>query len=61
MTQIKIDKEKCVGCGTCVETCPVNLYAMDGDKAAFVGDVDDCLICRACEAACPAAAIEVIE
>lgn len=61
MTEIKIDKEKCVGCGTCVDTCPVSLYQMDGDKAKFVGDTADCLICRACEAACPAAAIEVVE
>ena len=23
--EIVIDEEKCVGCGTCVEVCPVNL------------------------------------
>ena len=25
---IKIDEEKCVGCGTCVEVCPVNLLEL---------------------------------
>lgn len=61
MVEVKIDKEKCVGCSTCVETCPVSLYSMDGDKAVFSGDLEDCVVCRACESACPAAAIEVIE
>ena len=25
---IKIDEEKCVGCGTCVEVCPFNLLEL---------------------------------
>ena len=26
--EIKIDEEKCVGCGTCISVCPVNLLEL---------------------------------
>jgi ferredoxin len=29
---VKIDKEKCIGCGTCSAVCP-KVFEMDGDKA----------------------------
>ncbi len=61
MVEINIDKDKCVGCGSCVETCPVSIYGMNGDKAEITGNVDDCVLCRACEAACPVSAIEIVE
>ncbi|MBN2251448.1 MAG: 4Fe-4S binding protein [Candidatus Altiarchaeota archaeon] len=60
MVEIKIDKEKCTGCGTCVDTCPVGLYSLEGGKAT-VKDKENCVMCRACESACPVGAIEVVE
>ncbi len=37
------DKEKCTGCGECVEICPVNVIRMEGDFP--VVDLDWCIGC----------------
>ena len=53
-----VDKEKCVGCGTCASVCPVEVFEIKGGKSEVVKP-DDCIQCRACEASCPEKAIEV--
>jgi NAD-dependent dihydropyrimidine dehydrogenase PreA subunit len=60
MVEVKVDSEKCDGCTTCVDTCPVEVFEMKGDKSVPVKQ-EECLACRACEVQCPNAAIEVIE
>ncbi len=55
-----IDKEKCTGCGTCVNTCPQGVLELKGDKAEAVNP-DNCIGCKACEAVCPVGAITVQE
>lgn len=52
----KIDKEVCVGCGSCKDTCPMDAIKPDGDK--FMVDADACVDCGACEGACPTGAIK---
>ncbi|NLG13905.1 MAG: 4Fe-4S binding protein [Lentisphaerae bacterium] len=52
-----VDKEKCVGCGACVDECPVEAIKIDDDKAVI--NEDDCVSCGACVDACPCEAIEV--
>ena len=61
MVEIKIDADKCTGCGTCVDSCPVSIYEMENDKVTISGNMEDCVVCRACESSCPAGAIEVVE
>lgn len=52
-----VDKEKCTGCGECVESCPLDAIEMDGDLAKV--DEDTCSDCGACVDVCPVEAISV--
>lgn len=60
MVKIDVNLEKCTGCGTCVDVCPVGVYELKEGKSVPV-KVDECLVCRACETQCPAGAITVTE
>ena len=60
MFNVKVDKNKCTGCGTCVQVCPVNVFEMKEGKSVVVKE-DACVGCRACEASCPADAIQVTD
>jgi NAD-dependent dihydropyrimidine dehydrogenase PreA subunit len=60
MVEVKVDVEKCTGCGTCVDTCPVGVFEVRNEKSVVVNN-DECLVCRACEVQCPEGAIQVIE
>jgi pyruvate formate lyase activating enzyme len=48
---------KCIGCGECVEVCPV--HACQLTDAGIVTDQDLCVRCGECAAVCPAAATEM--
>jgi len=60
MVEIKINIEKCNGCGTCVDTCPTAVFEIQKEKSVAV-NLGECLACRACEAQCPNTSIEIIE
>jgi len=45
-----VDKEKCTGCGDCVEACPSNAVQLQDEKANV--STDDCIDCGACVDAC---------
>ncbi|KGK98374.1 ferredoxin [Methanococcoides methylutens] len=51
-----INRDECVGCGTCVDDCPSEAISMDGDNIAVV-DADECIDCGACVDSCPTDAI----
>jgi len=53
----KVDEEKCNGCETCVDTCPVEAIAMADGKAKI--DEDECIDCGQCIDECPAEAISL--
>ena len=52
---VKIDKETCIGCGACVDVCPVTALEMVNDKAKC--DEATCIDCGACISTCPTQAI----
>jgi len=55
-----IVSEKCTGCETCVNICPVSVYEIKDGKAVPV-KINECVVCRTCESSCPEGAIQVIE
>lgn len=55
---LKLDSEKCIGCGMCIEVCPHAVFALD-DKKARIVDRDACMECGACAKNCIADAISV--
>jgi NAD-dependent dihydropyrimidine dehydrogenase PreA subunit len=54
---MKIDPEKCVGCGQCVPYCPIKAISLNGEVAEI--DFDRCAECTNClrSAGCPVDAI----
>lgn len=60
MFKIFLDKEKCIGCGTCVAVCPANFEMDDDGKAMVVNQEIENLGCnRSAEENCPVKAIEI--
>lgn len=55
----KIDQQKCVGCGTCVERCPLDTLRLNEDRKAYIAYPDDCMTCYICERVCPKGAVTV--
>jgi heterodisulfide reductase subunit A len=62
-----VDQEKCVGCLTCVRTCPFAIpkiryvdVGVGGIKGAAYIDPAMCTGCGTCTAECPASAIQLI-
>ena len=52
---LKVDAEKCTGCGVCVEGCPVEAISLKKDKAVI--DENTCIECGLCVDECPTDAI----
>jgi NAD-dependent dihydropyrimidine dehydrogenase PreA subunit len=50
-----VDVEKCTGCGTCKEGCPVEAINVESDKAVVDGET--CIDCGTCIDECPVEAI----
>lgn len=53
----KVDKDKCTGCGTCVDTCPVEAITLKEEKAVI--DEETCIDCGTCVDDCPEGAISL--
>lgn len=56
--EIRVDKDKCTGCGICVQECPFNAISI---VKGFAVVNETCTLCRACVSSCPSVAIEIVE
>ena len=55
-----IDTDKCIGCGTCVATCPMDVFRMDEAAGkSTIAYQEDCQICHLCRMYCPVDAITI--
>ena len=54
----QVDREKCTGCGLCVEGYPVEAIRLDDDKAKI--DSGKCVDCGLCVEQCPNEAISLL-
>jgi len=53
-----VNKEKCDGCGECVEVCPISAIQIQNGKAVVS---DNCIDCGICVRSCPIGAISLLE
>lgn len=62
---VKVDIEKCKGCGLCVEACPTKTLDLakevnsKGYNYAFMANPDSCIGCANCALVCPDSVITV--
>lgn len=62
--EFAVDRDKCVGCGRCINVCPGGVLRMVGG-APVIDEFDDfgwngCWKCQHCLAVCPVGAISVL-
>ena len=56
----QVDHRRCIGCKTCVVTCPTDVFRLDADtKRAVAKYPSECQICHMCENYCPVGAISI--
>lgn len=53
-----VNADLCMGCGSCVDICPMNALSMDG--AVVKVDLDRCIGCGLCIPTCPTVALSLI-
>ena len=54
MTISNIDNDRCIGCGTCVATCPADVIRLDKkNQKSQITYPEDCQSCHLCRLFCP--------
>jgi len=51
-----VNQDLCVGCGICVDECPVGAITQDQSSKAIIND-DKCIRCGKCHDVCPEEAV----
>lgn len=58
VVSLKLDQERCAGCGECLLVCPHAVLSLTNGKIE-IADRDACMECGACARNCPAEALSV--
>jgi NAD-dependent dihydropyrimidine dehydrogenase PreA subunit len=58
VVSLKLNAEKCTGCGLCVMVCPHEVFGISNGKATLINR-DNCMECGACALNCSFQAIIV--
>ncbi len=56
----EVNSEKCIGCGECIDICPVDVYELQNEKSVPV-NAEECVGCDSCIEVCEHDAITVTE
>ncbi|MGC9049017.1 MAG: ferredoxin [Patescibacteria group bacterium] len=57
---VKLDKEKCIGCGSCAAVCPANFeIGSDGKSSVIKEEIDELGCNQVAAESCPVQAISV--
>lgn len=51
-----INQDLCIGCGICVEECPVDAIAQEANRKAVIHE-EECIRCGKCHDVCPEEAV----
>ena len=55
-----LDREKCIGCGLCVDICPVDALRFDvAGKVPLIKYPEECWHCNSCVLDCPEKAMSL--
>ncbi|MFC1495822.1 mercury methylation ferredoxin HgcB [Candidatus Margulisiibacteriota bacterium] len=58
VASLKLNQDKCTGCGMCVTVCPHPVFELK-DKKVYIKNINACMECGACQTNCPEGALEV--
>lgn len=59
IVRLELDPQRCTGCGSCTEMCPVDAISVREGTAEL--DQDACALCGACLSVCPDDALALLE
>jgi len=57
---VNIDSNKCSGCGTCINRCPVNILELINKRATVANNINKCILCAECFHNCKANAVNYL-